>query len=235
MKCRDVGTPSHRLSRACEKVACVLFQTIVITSRLLDSTNMIAAERYNLATQLDSWVIRSAFEWLSRHRKHVECLHLCEINLSGLSLGSGEFLELVIGQLREANIPPQKVCFEITETAAIANLSSATRFIRALKERGCRFALDDFGSGLSSFAYLKTLPVDYLKIDGVFVKNIADDPIDLAMVKSINEIAQAMGKRTIAEFVESEAILQKLKLTEIGVNYAQGYHVGRPRPIDEML
>ncbi|MCZ6576341.1 MAG: EAL domain-containing protein, partial [Gammaproteobacteria bacterium] len=122
-----------------------------------------------------------------------------------------------------------KICFEITETAAIANLENATKFMKTLKERGCRFALDDFGSGLSSFAYLRNLPVDFLKIDGVFVKDIVDDPIALAMVKSINEIGQVMGKKTIAEFVENEPILEKLR--EIGVDYAQGYGVGRPQRI----
>jgi len=116
----------------------------------------------------------------------------------------------------------------------IANLIRATRFIQTLKARGCRFALNDFGSGLSSFAYLKNLPVDFLKIGGVFVKSIADDPTDLAMVKSINEIGHTMGKRTIAEFADNAAILQKLKLPEIGVNFAHGYHIGRPRPTIDM-
>ncbi len=135
-------------------------------------------------------------------------------------------------QLTEANIPPEKICFEITETAAIANLPDACRFINVLRQQGCCFALDDFGSGLSSFAYLKNLQVDFLKIDGTFVKDIAEDPLDWAMVKYINEIGQLMGKQTIAEFVENEDILAKLK--EIGVDYAQGYHLGEPRPIDDM-
>lgn len=194
-----------------------------------------AAERYNLATKLDRWVVRNAFEWLTRHPEHLERLYLCEINLSGHSLGDGEFLEMVIQQLHQTAIPPEKVCFEVTETAAVANLTSATHFIQTLKGVGCQFALDDFGSGLSSFAYLKTLPVDFLKIDGSFVKDIADDPTDLAMVKSINEIGHTMGKRTIAEFVENAAILEKLKARDIGIDYAQGYHIGRPKPIDELL
>jgi EAL domain-containing protein (putative c-di-GMP-specific phosphodiesterase class I) len=135
----------------------------------------------------------------------------------------------VAGLLDEGRVRPERICFEITETATIANLSSATRFIRALKERGCKFALDDFGSGLSSFAYLKNLPVDYLKIDGAFVKDIVNEPVDLAMVKAINDMGHVLGKKTIAEFVESEAILQKLR--ELGVDYAQGYHIGRPQRI----
>ena len=193
-----------------------------------------AAERYNLATKLDGWVVRTAFEWLACHPEHLERLYLCEINLSGQSLGDGAFLELVIQQLHETAIPPEKVCLEVTETAAIANLTSATHFIQTLKGVGCQFALDDFGSGLSSFAYLKALPVDFLKIDGLFVRGIAHDPTDLAMVKSINEIGHTMGKQTIAEFVENAAILEKLKTRGIGVDYAQGYHIGRPKPIDEL-
>ena len=135
-------------------------------------------------------------------------------------------------ELQRKNVPAEKLCFEITETAAIANLSSATRFIQVLAERGCSFALDDFGTGLSSFSYLKTLPVQFLKIDGVFVKDILDDPIDYEMVKSINDIGHVMGKRTIAESVENYAV--KERLMSIGVDYVQGYGVAPPRPIDAL-
>lgn len=196
------------------------------------SAFLAAAERYSLSAKLDRWVIGTAFRWLTRHPRHLECLYLCSINLSGLSLGDKEFLKFIVQELDATKIPPEKVCFEITETAAIANLENATRFIKALKEKGCRFALDDFGSGLSSFAYLKNLPVDFLKIDGVFVRDIVDDPIAFAMVRSINEIGRVMGKRTIAEFVENDAILEKLR--EIGVDYAQGYGICRPQPLAEM-
>ena len=192
-----------------------------------------AAERYNLSPRLDRWVLDHAFAWLLENPGHLERLSHCAINLSGLSLGNDEFLEHVIARFEETGIPPGKICFEVTETAAIANLSSATVFIKKLKALGCKFALDDFGSGLSSFAYLKTLPVDYLKIDGVFVKDIETDPIDLAMVKSINDIGHVMGKQTIAEFVENEAILKKLR--EIGVDYAQGYGIAKPQPIESVL
>jgi diguanylate cyclase (GGDEF)-like protein/PAS domain S-box-containing protein len=188
-----------------------------------------AAERYNISAKLDRWVIGTAFAWLTSGAEDLDQLHLCSINLSGHSLGDSEFLQFVVRQFEETRLPAAKICFEITETAAIANLESATMFMKTLKERGCRFALDDFGSGLSSFAYLKNLPVDILKIDGVFVKDIVDDPIALAMVKSINEIGQVMGKKTIAEFVENRNILEKLG--ELGVDYAQGYGVGRPQPI----
>ena len=191
-----------------------------------------AAERYNLATKLDRWVIGTAFSWLNRHPQHLERLSLCFINLSGHSLGDQELLQFISQQFEEMNVPSQKICFEVTETAAIANLSSATYFIRELQRRGCRFALDDFGSGLSSFAYLKNLPVDFLKIDGLFVKDIVEDPIDLAMVRCINDIGHVMGKQTIAEFVENENILDKLR--QIGVDYAQGYGISGLSAIEDM-
>jgi diguanylate cyclase (GGDEF)-like protein/PAS domain S-box-containing protein len=192
-----------------------------------------AAERYNLSAKLDQWVIRSTFEWLGRYPERLASLDLCSINLSGHSLGDEHLMGYVIERFKEGRIPPEKIGIEITETAAIANLTSATRFIKMLKEWGCQFALDDFGSGLSSFAYLKNLPVDFLKIDGIFVKDVVDDAIDYAMVKSINDIGHVMGKRTVAEFVDSQAILKVLG--EIGVDYAQGYIIGEPGPIDNLL
>ena len=192
-----------------------------------------AAERYSLSVKLDRWVVEKIFSWLDEHPEQLDRLSLCSINLSGHSIANEEFLQFVISRLDGTNVPAEKLCFEITETAAITNLVSATRFITALKGWGCCFALDDFGSGLSSFAYLKQLDVDYLKIDGVFVKDIVDDPISLAMVKSINDIGQVMGKRTIAEFVENDGILEKLR--EVGVDYAQGYRIGRPTPLDRLL
>lgn len=167
------------------------------------------------------------------HPVFLKQINFISINLSGQSLGNEAFLDFVIKQLQDSEIEGEKVCFEITETAAISNLSTATKFISILKGIGCRFALDDFGSGLSSFGYLKNLSVDYLKIDGMFVRDIVDDPIDRAMVKSINEIGQVMGMQTIAEFVENDEI--KGMLREIGVNYAQGYGIARPLPFDELL
>jgi diguanylate cyclase (GGDEF)-like protein/PAS domain S-box-containing protein len=192
-----------------------------------------AAERYSLSVRLDRWVVEKIFSWLDAHPEQLQRLAMCSINLSGHSIADEEFLQFVISSLDGTNVPAEKLCFEITETAAITNLVSATRFITALKGWGCQFALDDFGSGLSSFAYLKQLAVDFLKIDGVFVKDVVDDPINLAMVKSINDIGKVMGKRTIAEFVENDGILEKLR--EVGVDYAQGYRIGRPKPLERLL
>ncbi len=199
-------------------------------SRTTPEAFLPAAERFHLATKLDRWVLGSACDWLASQKRHLERLHLCSLNLSGQSLGDKDFLRFVLRELEEKQIPPGKLCFEITETAAIANLSHATRFIRALRSLGCRFALDDFGTGFSSFGYLKSLPVDFLKIDGMFVVGVAEDRFDLAVIRSIVEIGQLMGKRTIAEFVESPVILRKLE--QIGVDFAQGYAVGRPRPLE---
>jgi diguanylate cyclase (GGDEF)-like protein/PAS domain S-box-containing protein len=191
-----------------------------------------AAERYNLASELDRWIITYLLEWLANHPDFLESVSLCSVNLSGLSLSDETMLPFISGQFQKWAIPTHKVCFEITETAAISNLSHATHFINQLKQQGCLFSLDDFGSGLSSFAYLKNLPVDYLKIDGLFVKDILDDQVDLAMVKSINEVAHVMNKKTIAEFVENKAIFNLLKT--LGIDYAQGYGIGRPVPLSEL-
>ncbi len=151
------------------------------------------------------------------------------MNLSGQSLGDEKFLKEITDHLTHSNIPAEKVCFEITETAAIHNLHNASQFIKTLRRLGCTFALDDFGSGLSSFAYLKSLPVDFVKIDGFFVKDVVSDPVDLAMVKAINDMAHAMGKLTIAEFVEDREILQKL--VDLVVDYVQGYGTAQPMPL----
>ncbi len=191
-----------------------------------------AAERYNLASALDRWVIINLFEWIATKPGFLDALSLCSVNLSGLSLSDETMLAFISEQFAKWAIPAHKICFEVTETAAIANLSYATKFINQLKDQGCLFSLDDFGSGLSSFAYLKNLPVDFLKIDGLFVKDILDDKVDLAMVKSINEVGHVMGKKTIAEFVENEQIFNLLSV--LGVDYAQGYGIGKPVPLDEL-
>jgi diguanylate cyclase (GGDEF)-like protein/PAS domain S-box-containing protein len=190
-----------------------------------------AAEHYNIANRLDRWVIQHTFSWLASHPHHVDKLSLCTINLSGSTLGDDTFIDFVLDQFNNVKIPANRICFEITETAAITNLTNAMHLITILKDYGFQFALDDFGSGWSSLAYLKKFPVDYVKIDGIFMKDIGDDPINLALVKSINEIGQLMGKKTIAESVESYAVREKLR--EIGVDFCQGYGMGRPCPIAE--
>lgn len=192
-----------------------------------------AAERYNSITRIDRWVVNKTIDWLDAHLTQLDHIASVSINLSGLTIGDESMHSYIHGRLQQAIFPISKIKFEITETAAIANLSVATTFIDSLKSLGVGFALDDFGSGLSSFAYLKKMQVDTLKIDGMFVKDMLTDPLDFEMVKSINEIGHVMGLETIAEFVESTAILEKLR--EIGVDYAQGYGIGRPAPIEKML
>ena len=192
-----------------------------------------SAERYNLISQLDFWVINHAFELMKDNPEFQHSIEFCSINLSGQSITDKNFLNAIISKFRQNALDTSKICFEITETAAISNLVTAGRFISELKGLGCKFALDDFGSGLSSFAYLKSLQVDFLKIDGMFVRDIVNDPIDFAMVKSINEVGQIVGVKTIAEFVENDAIKNKLKT--IGVDYAQGYGIGKPMPIQELI
>ena len=193
-----------------------------------------AAERYNLATRIDSWFIERAFEWLADHPDHVRELYLCAINVSGQSLGDKEFQEFLFALFDKTRIPPEKICFEITETTAIANLPNTARFIETIKSRRkCRFALDDFGIGLSSFAYLRALPIDYIKIDGAFVKGVDSDPVNFAIVKSINDVAKVMGKKTVAEYVENRHTLEKLR--DIGVDYAQGDIIGASGPIQTMM
>lgn len=192
-----------------------------------------AAERYNLMGALDRWVVSTAFKSLAQHQDLLNQLALCTINLSGQTLSDPHFVEYMFSLFKQIDIPAHKICFEITETAAISNLKNAMYLIRELKSKGCVFALDDFGSGLSSFAYLKNLPVDFLKIDGTFVKDMVDDPIDFAMVKSINDVGHVMGKQIIAEFVESDEILDKLR--EIGVDYAQGFGIARPAKLSLLL
>ena len=196
-----------------------------------------AAERYNLMSTLDRWVIHEALSKLADRGDEVEARYTLAINLSGTSLSEDRFLEFVIDELKKAALPQGAICFEITETAAISNLSRVVHFMQALKKLGCMFSLDDFGSGLSSFTYLKNLPVDYLKIDGQFISNVAEDNVDESMVKAIHEVGNAMGIQTIAERVETKKVLDKLGA--LGVEFAQGYYIARPTsvasfgPLDE--
>ena len=188
-----------------------------------------AAERYNLMPSVDRWVIRHTLAWVASHATVLQGVSMVYINLSGQSLNDEAFVPFVVAELTHVGALCVRIGFEITETAAIANLSSAMRLMNTLKDMGCSFALDDFGSGMSSFAYLKSLPVDKIKIDGIFVRDIVTDKIDCAMVEAINRIGHEMGIETVAEFVENTKILKKLK--QIGVDYAQGYAIHVPEAL----
>jgi diguanylate cyclase (GGDEF)-like protein/PAS domain S-box-containing protein len=186
-----------------------------------------AAENYDMIAAVDRWVVERSFSWYSGRRERL----LMSINLSGKSVTDPAFLEFITGKLSEYRINPEDICFEITETAAIAKLDLAARFMHELHKLGCRFALDDFGSGLSSFAYLRSLPVNYLKIDGSFVRNLDTDRVNAAMVNAINQLGVVIGIETIAEFVENDDIMRKL--ADIGVDYAQGHGVSFPKPLED--
>ncbi|RKZ96602.1 MAG: hypothetical protein DRQ46_06865 [Gammaproteobacteria bacterium] len=190
-----------------------------------------AAERYNLAAGIDSWVVNHVVNTLVSARNDGKKISgIYNINLSGHSLGDTRFYDEIIKKIQQSKLDESDVCicFEITETAAISNMTAALHFITELRAVGCQFALDDFGSGLSSFAYLKQLPIDYLKIDGMFVRDCLSDPVNLEMIDSINSIGHVMGLKTVAEFVENDEIFNKIQ--EIGVDYAQGYWNGKPQP-----
>jgi EAL domain-containing protein (putative c-di-GMP-specific phosphodiesterase class I) len=176
---------------------------------------------------IDRWVIRTTFAWMAENKDKVDAMGGVAINLSGRSLIDDTFKDFILEEVQKTGASMDRVCFEVTETAGIDNLTDAAEFILDMKKSGCTFALDDFGSGLSSYAYLKNLPVDFLKIDGAFVKEMDRNPSDFAVVKSISEIGHFMGKKIIAEYVENETILGMLR--EIGVDYAQGYVIDKPR------
>jgi EAL domain-containing protein (putative c-di-GMP-specific phosphodiesterase class I) len=194
-----------------------------------------AAERYNLVGAIDRWVVQATFAALAgRYRPGGPApAELFSINLSGGSLGDESLLTYIREQLARHGVPPAAICFEVTETVAINDLDAAIGFITELRALGCRFALDDFGSGLSSFSYLKRLPVDFVKIDGSFVQGITTDTVDRAMVEAVNRISQEMGLRTVAEFVESDTIMDLLRT--MGVDYGQGWALGMPEPFHAWL
>jgi diguanylate cyclase (GGDEF)-like protein/PAS domain S-box-containing protein len=243
-----------RINRACEEDRLVLlFQPIVpirpgvealrhfeLLLRMRDENgNLVqpaefipAAERFNLMPAIDRWVVKQACSSLAHRRSDegVRAPFTLAINVSPTTINDEHFLDFVIAEITAADISPGALCFELTETAAMTSLAASTRFIRELRARGCRFSLDDFGSGLSSFMFLKNLPVDFLKIDGQFVHNVINDPIDRSMVEAIAQISNAMGITTIAERVDSCDVLQCL--AAIGVQYAQGHFISEPQPID---
>jgi len=186
-----------------------------------------AAERYNLMPKIDRWVIKTTLKRMAEEfEKKPESKLVCSINLSGQSFSEDGFMLYVQEQIKLSGVPANRICLEMTETAAVSNLTQAVQFMEELKQIGCHFSLDDFGSGMSSFTYLKNLPVDYLKIDGYFVKTMLENKIDKAMVNSIHQISNVMGLKTIAEFVETDAIMEELR--KLGVDYGQGYGIGKP-------
>jgi len=188
-----------------------------------------AAERYNLMPQVDRWVTQQVCDWIVKHNGSHPQLDLCAINLSGHTIGNSDFARFLEGQFRAHPNIARHLCFEITETAAVADLKRAIDFIEFIKGFGCQFALDDFGTGMSSFSYLKHLPVDFLKIDGTFVRDMSTDRVDFAMVEAINQVGHVMGIQTIAEYVESAVIVEQLD--KVGVDYLQGNHLAEPQPL----
>jgi diguanylate cyclase (GGDEF)-like protein/PAS domain S-box-containing protein len=191
-----------------------------------------AAERYGLMRRIDRWVIRHAIHaLLAQPEPFLDLLRTCAINLSAVSIGDEGFLDFLEEEIAESGIPPEKLCFEITETATIENLAQAEKLLDRLSRRGVRFALDDFGTGMSSYSYLKDIPVSFLKIDGKFIRDIVTDPLDRAMVESINQVGHLMGIQTVAEEVTSGAVVEHLK--KLGVDYAQGNWISPPRPLGE--
>ena len=196
---------------------------------ILPNTFIPAAERYNLMPSVDRWVIRQVFKGLVYSEDMPVEPYMLAVNLSGTTLNDSRFLDFLLDELESTDVPEGALCFEITETAAIANLASVVRFMRLLKDRGCKFSLDDFGTGLSSLTYLKNLPVDYVKIDGQFTRNVIRDKSDESVVDAIARMAKALDIKTIAERVESRAVLERL--AELGISYAQGFFVDIPKPI----
>ncbi|MBC7954824.1 MAG: EAL domain-containing protein [Cytophagales bacterium] len=215
------------------------YESVEVLIRLLDDEGKIiapmafipAAERYGLMPSIDRWVISKALQMHAGFAKHYKLPARFSINLSGASMIDASLVDYVRQQLKTHRVAPELVCFEITETAAVGNFDVAVQLMHGLRELGCRFALDDFGAGMSSFTYLKRLPVDYVKIDGAFVKDMAKDAVDFAMVEAIHNIAHRMGLRTVAEFVQNDATIEMLR--SLGVDYVQGYGVEKPRPLDD--
>jgi EAL domain-containing protein (putative c-di-GMP-specific phosphodiesterase class I) len=191
------------------------------------------AARYNLISTLDLWVIRHFLTWMQHHLDDLKKVSFCSLNLSGHSLNEPYFVPEVIKLITAAQLPSHKLCFDISETAAITNFTGVLALITALKPLGCLFALDNFGAGMASFTYLRDLPVDFLKIDGPLIKNMMTDQVDFVTVRSINEIAHLMRLKTIAQAVENGDIFERLK--EIKVDYVQGYWISKPKPLDSMF
>ena len=219
----DAGNPRQRLE--------VLLRIREADGRILPPAQFIAsAERFKLMPEVDKAVVSKAMQWLAA-RPELWSDHCLSINLSGNSLGVEGMETFIVEELKRTGAPSSCICFEITETSAIQNRQRALDMLRNLRKQGFAFAIDDFGSGFASYGYLRELPVDYVKIDGCFVRQLAGNAKDYAIVKSIHDVCAVMGIETVAEFVESQDIIRKLE--EIGINYAQGYAVGRPKPLED--
>ncbi len=190
-------------------------------------------ERFDLAERLDTWVIENTIQWMEDHPDKMKDIHTFSINLSGKSLASQKMHNLLTSRVSSSPISSNKLCFEITETAAVNDMNAAKELIKSLRLLGCRFALDDFGTGQSSFGYLRNLDVDIIKIDGTFIRDMISNDFDQVMVKSMNELAKSVGMKTVAEYVENEEIATALR--EIGVDYAQGFHIHKPEPLDNKV
>ncbi len=193
---------------------------------------IISAERFGYMSQVDRWVIKQVFSWISQMMDEQKVVPNLSINLSGNSITDDNFMEFLFEQISEYGVGTNKICFEITETGTISNMVKATDFVNEFKNIGCKFSIDDFGTGLASYSYLRELPVDYVKIDGTFIAQIHENPKDYAMTKSINDLAHFLGQETIAEFAENEAVIEKLR--ELGVDYLQGWGIGKPTPLTEL-
>jgi len=213
----------------------VLLRMVDDNERLLAPASLVrAAERYGVMREIDRWVVERVLQALAAGGPSLlDTLATCAINLSGVSLSDPGFLDFAVSQITRHGVPAEKLCFEVTETAAVANLSMAQRLIRELSALGCRFALDDFGSGMASYGKLRGLSVQYLKIDHTFIRDLANNPLDRAMVGSIHQMAHVLGIQTIAEGVSSEPLLERLR--QIGVDYVQGFWVDRPGPLEELI
>ena len=188
-----------------------------------------AAERYRLGPRLDRYVVEAVLQWLETHPEHAASIHHCGINLGGGTLVDEEFHDYFAARLRHSSVPPERLCLEITETSVVRDRTRAQRFIQRMRDLGCHFALDDFGTGFCSFGYLQHLDVDYLKIDGSFVRDLGKSELADAVVRSITEIAHVLDKKTVAE--QAETIAQLDSLRAMGVDFAQGYAIARPMPI----
>ena len=191
-----------------------------------------AAERCRRMPEIDRWMVKAVFDWIELNGLDFDSIGGFSINLSGQSLSSQEFFDFLQEILESSTVSPEKITFEITETAAAEDMAFVGKFIKKIKEMGCKFSLDDFGTGYSSYSYLKSLNIDYLKIDGAFIKDITTSETDAAMVKSMNEIGHSLGLETIAEYVENDEIQEVVR--EIGVDYAQGWGVQKPVLLEDL-